>query len=180
MFDYGRALHVCMSFLAKAWLVVFSLLIFMTQAQAEGTANTNHARREVAVQTHLQTLRTLGCIKHASVQSRLPEPLLLAIAMHESSINSVATNRNKNGSLDVGVMQINSIHWPRIIEMGGQPKDLLDPCINVMMGALLLKEQVDQFGLNAYAIGRYHSATPEYRDRYARAVCNMLQGTRIC
>lgn len=48
-----------------------------------------------------------------SAQKRgIPAPLAYAIAEQESSWNPNAVGKPKNGSVDAGLMQINSINWP--------------------------------------------------------------------
>ncbi|WP_341678714.1 lytic transglycosylase domain-containing protein [Niveibacterium sp. SC-1] len=52
--------------------------------------------------------------------------LLYAIAKTESSLNPRATNRNGNGSEDVGLMQINSVWLPTLARYGITRADLFD------------------------------------------------------
>lgn len=58
--------------------------------------------------------------------------LLFSIAGHESSMNPAATNRNKNGSTDYGLMQVNSGSTAL------SAKALMDPATNIMEGARIL------------------------------------------
>lgn len=122
----------------------------------------------------------LSCIAKASHTFDLPSEWLLAIALHESALNPNALNHNRNGSWDVGVMQINSVHWPRLKELDITPEALFDPCVNVTVGAWLLKSHVQALGLNAKAIGRYHSATPALAAAYARRICARLERVTPC
>lgn len=51
----------------------------------------------------------------------------VAIAQCESSLNPEAVNHhNPNGSYDSGLMQINSVHTPRLSELGLDPKNAQD------------------------------------------------------
>jgi soluble lytic murein transglycosylase-like protein len=142
---------------------------------------TEPSSKQAAQLRYSMSLQALSCIRHASQKAQLPEALLLAIAWQESGLNPHARYHNANGSLDLGLMQINSVHWPRLQrEFGLHPQHLLNPCLNALFAAVLLNDLVNKHGLNATAIGYYHSATPALRQRYAQQVCRWLQGTRIC
>lgn len=92
------------------------------------------------------------------------EPQLLEnIARIESGLNPHAINRNPNGTLDYGLMQINSIHLKRLSRIGITPEALMDPEINIYIGAMLLSSHTRKYGYNLDAIGRYHSATPAHK-----------------
>ena len=72
-------------------------------------------------------------------------PLLLrGIARVESNMNPKAVNRNSNGSIDLGLMQVNSF-WLKTL--GTTAQELTsDPCYNVMAGAWILKGCLDRHG----------------------------------
>lgn len=55
-------------------------------------------------------------------------PIALAVARAESGMRSDAYNFNTNGTLDFGVMQVNSVHWGK---EGCFISDLTDPYKNV-------------------------------------------------
>jgi len=60
--------------------------------------------------------------------------LLYAIAKVESGLNPRAINRNKNGTIDRGIMQINS-SWDRyLIRHGIDPRYVWEPCYNIHLG----------------------------------------------
>ena len=48
----------------------------------------------------------------ASKKYNINPKMLYSIAKFESNLNSKALAKNRNGSLDIGLMQINSIHLP--------------------------------------------------------------------
>lgn len=50
--------------------------------------------------------------------------LMIAVAKAESGLNSMATNRNKNGTRDIGLMMINSVHGYDDLEMFDVDKNL--------------------------------------------------------
>lgn len=57
----------------------------------------------------------------------------LEIARCESSLNSEATNLNTNGTMDKGIMQVNSIH-------GVDPRFLEDPMINLLVARKIYED----------------------------------------
>ncbi|MBY4898649.1 lytic transglycosylase domain-containing protein [Cupriavidus sp. AU9028] len=99
------------------------------------------------------------------------DPLLLrSIALQESGMNPKATNRNANGSEDIGLMQINSIHLPRLAAYGITRKHLFDGCVSAYVGAWILRENIQRYGPTWNAVGAYNAASPEKRLRYANKI----------
>jgi hypothetical protein len=68
-------------------------------------------------------------------------PTFEKIKMAESSGNPKAINRNKNGTYDSGLYQINSIHIPELQKQGiiQNPNDLFDPNVNTKAASFLYK-----------------------------------------
>ncbi|MFA6394857.1 MAG: lytic transglycosylase domain-containing protein [Sulfurimonas sp.] len=97
------------------------------------------------------------------------EPSLLArIATIESSMNPRAINQNRNGTVDIGLMQINSMHLKRLSAIGVTKQALLDPEVNIYVGALLLSSHIRKRGYNLSAIGCYHSANPVFKNQWLK------------
>ena len=84
--------------------------------------------------------------------------LLQAIAAVESGYRAEAVNyANGNGTHDIGLMQINSSHLPRLLKLGITEERLLsEPCLSVEVGASILAEFVQRFGYNWTAVGSYN------------------------
>ncbi|MFQ5469749.1 MAG: lytic transglycosylase domain-containing protein [Gammaproteobacteria bacterium] len=120
------------------------------------------------------------CWQSAAERYGIHTAILRAIAMTESAMNVRAVNRNTNGSVDVGLMQINSRWFPRLAEMGIEPGDLWDGCTNVQVGAWVLAGYIRRFGYNWRAIGAYNagpSSAPDSelkRINYAQRVFHNL------
>ena len=105
-------------------------------------------------------------------------PLILrAIAAVESHGNPQAIHHNRNGTTDIGELQINSIHLRELAAFGIRAKDLLDECVNVDVAAWHLKKQMLAFGNTWDAVGAYHSRNPRLRDEYAKLVKAKLEET---
>ena len=98
-----------------------------------------------------------ACVNWAASRYAVPVELLQAIAQVESSANPRAFNRNVDGTHDIGLMQINSIHLPRLLKQGITEQRLLDePCLSVEVGASILADFIKQFGYNWTAVGAYN------------------------
>lgn len=115
------------------------------------------------------------CFDLAARHQGVNSTVLRAIAMMENPRCDARTSRNTNGSVDVGCMQINSVHLRELARHGVFPHDLLDQCKNIHIGAWHYKKMVRKYGNTWNAIGAYHSETPHLRDRYARGVYNILR-----
>jgi len=112
------------------------------------------------------------CFQEAGQRYAVSPHLLWAIAKAESSLNPSAIHHNRNGTVDVGLMQINSI-WAE--KLGKTWDHLNDPCTNLMAGAWILSQCVRHFGYTWQAVGCYHSRTPTRRDAYAARIAEILE-----
>lgn len=110
------------------------------------------------------------CFTKAEGYYSLPGGILRAIAEVESGFNPKATNKNTNGSIDMGMMQINSIHLDRLKKFGIEKNALFDACQNIYVGAYILRENINRLGWNWNAIGAYNAASPDKRAKYANKV----------
>lgn len=69
----------------------------------------------------------------------IPEPvipLIVGIAKHESGLNTQATNKNANGTIDAGLAQVNSSNWGWLGIHSLQ--EALDPCTSLRGGVRVL------------------------------------------
>jgi len=96
--------------------------------------------------------------------------LLYAIAKTESNLNPLARNQNKNGSYDIGLMQINSSWLPTLHKYGIDESQLKDPCINLQVGAWILSQNMQRMGTTWEAVGAYNAKNPQLRIKYAQKV----------
>lgn len=113
------------------------------------------------------------CFEDAGKQYGIPYRLLESIAGIESNMNPGAFNVNRNGSFDVGLMQINSF-WIKMLELN---KDELvsNPCYNVMIGANILKQCVDRYGFNWEAVGCYNATDSQKKIKYSWKIFQKLK-----
>lgn len=98
------------------------------------------------------------CFHDASVENDVPVNLLFAVAFTESSFKANSLNKNKNGSHDYGLMQINSI-WAKDAKRHGFSWEKIkkDPCTNVLFGSYILKQNKKRLGSWSKAIGAYNA-----------------------
>lgn len=116
----------------------------------------------------------------AAAQYHGVNPLILrAIAWQESHANAAAINHNANGSLDYGLMQINSIHLKRLGRYGIEKDRLMDPCASIYIAAWHLRSKMNKFGNSWQAVGAYHSETPALRDKYASQIIGILRRWQV-
>ncbi|EAH8900180.1 lytic transglycosylase domain-containing protein [Campylobacter coli] len=104
--------------------------------------------------------------------------LLWAIAYKESRLTpNIISKPNKNGTYDIGIMQINSIHLPRLKKQYSiSENDLLRPKINIFIGAEILKMCLDKHGLNEKGITCYNGRIAN--NPYGREVIELLKKAR--
>ena len=115
------------------------------------------------------------CFQEAGQRYGVSPSLLMAIAKAESNLSPSATNHNRNGTVDIGLMQINSI-WAD--QLGPTWDRLFDPCTNVMVGAWILSQCIQDYGSTWQAVGCYHSRTPAKRDAYAARIAHIFKAER--
>jgi len=90
-----------------------------------------------------------ACFLHAGAYYGVSPLILKAIAEVESGMNPKAINHNRNGTKDLGIMQINTIWLKELKKYGIGEKELLeDPCLNIHIGAWILNRCIAKYGYN--------------------------------
>lgn len=128
----------------------------------------------VAILLAMQPARA-DCFDDAAAYQHVNPLVLRAIAWQESHNRPNATHLNANGSLDYGVMQINSIHLSELSRYHIGRDTLMEPCKNVYIAAWHLRSKMEKYGNTWAAIGAYHSETPAERDLYARHIAGIIR-----
>jgi soluble lytic murein transglycosylase-like protein len=124
----------------------------------------------------LATRAHASCFEDAARYQKVNPLILRAIAWQESHNKSDALHINTNGSIDYGLMQINSVHLQQLSHYGITSETLMQPCKNVYIAAWHLRQQMNKYGNTWAAVGAYHSETPALRDKYARQIIAILTG----
>lgn len=115
-----------------------------------------------------------GCWDEAAARYSVNPYLLYAIAKTESGLNPNAINRNKNGSADIGLMQINTAWLPTLRRYGIGANELYNPCTSIYVGAWILAQNQRKLGNTWEAVGAYNAASPDKRIKYAYKVYKNL------
>lgn len=155
----------------KSWLraiLAWLLVLGSVQAQAQDVAVWQNAPNSPK-----------DCVTQAAQRQGVNPWILRAIIQVESGFNPAAIHRNTNGSLDVGLGQINSMHFRQLRGYGIQPSDLLDACVSADVAAWHLQKQFLTYGVSWTAVGAYHSTTPCYNKRYVSLVWNVLLNWKL-
>jgi soluble lytic murein transglycosylase-like protein len=100
------------------------------------------------------------CFESAGEYYNIPPRLLWAIAKVESGFRWNALNRNKNGTYDLGLMQINSRWFPVLKRYGLYDERFIwEPCYNTFVGAWVLRQCIGRYGYNWRAVDCYNKGS---------------------
>ena len=118
------------------------------------------------------------CFEQAGARYGIAPVLLEAISTVESGGNPQARNLNRDGSEDLGHMQINSRWLGILASYGIDRQKLLDPCLNTHVGAWILAQNIRQHGYGWEAVGAYNARSPAKRNAYSHRVAARLKSWR--
>ena len=121
----------------------------------------------------LPSILNAFCFEEAGRAYNINPLLLESIASVESNLNPKAINRNKNGSHDIGLMQVNSA-WLKPLKLDAGEL-VSDPCYNTMTGAKILRQCIDRYGYDWKAVGCYNAVDPAKRAGYSWKVFDKLK-----
>lgn len=114
------------------------------------------------------------CIVPAATFHGVNYHVLRAILKVESGLKPHLVGRNTNGTLDVGIGQMNSAHFPELARWGISPGHLRDACIGTFVAAWHLRKAIHHHGNTWFGIASYHSTTPYFNNRYQILLHNEL------
>jgi len=125
--------------------------------------------------TAQEAQEAVQCVQAAATRYGLPMVLVEAVRRVEGGrVGEVS--RNTNRTIDIGPMQINSIHLPTLERFGISEQELRDNgCLNIHIGAWMLHREILAAPDVWTGIGRYHSKTPELNRAYQKRVWRALE-----
>lgn len=122
-----------------------------------------------------------ACLLLAAQTYSVPPAVLVGIMEVEGGKVGQEVGPNKNGSYDLGPMQINTIWLPELSNYWGVSEDTArrwvrdDPCTNMSVAAWILKKNFEETQSIPTAIQYYHSRTPEYGVKYKKKVIKAIR-----
>lgn len=121
------------------------------------------------------TAQKVDCIVEAAQCFQINPLLIKAIIWQESRNRQQAMNRNTNSTIDVGIMQINTVHFKALKSLGIDEALLRDnSCANCFSGTWVLKQSIERYGYTWDGIGNYHSKTLVHHDRYVKKIISLI------
>ncbi len=120
------------------------------------------------------------CLLSASKVNHIEPELLVSVISVERGYPGLAS-RNKNGTEDLGIMQINTGAWLKLVSdsfFGSDSSKAYlklrdDGCFNIYIGAWILGAAIRAEKGNIWeGVGRYHSVNYQYKEKYIRLVKN--------
>jgi soluble lytic murein transglycosylase-like protein len=108
----------------------------------------------------------LHCINEAAIEYHVPAKLIISILdVERGKIGRI--ERNKNGSYDIGPMQINSSWLPTLKRYGITRENVLfNPCTNIRIGTWILAQAIAGENDLLTGVGDYNSHTKRYNQNY--------------
>lgn len=143
------------------------LLILMSlHASAE-----SQVRTIASVNGFKPSERTVKAIEHAASVYNLDTKDLTAIAIIETGLGSnIKVNRNKNGTIDSGLFQVNSINQAKCAQYNLSSHEGSALCAAKLLNELR-KTRSDY-------VSAYHSKTPSIKEIYRKKIKNILDKTK--
>lgn len=122
-----------------------------------------------------------ACFLIAAQTYSIPPAVLLGVYQVEGGRIGQEVGPNKNGTYDLGPMQINTTWIPELADEWNVGRNTAktwirdDPCTNVGVAAWILRRNLNETGDLAKSIAHYHSRTPHIGGAYKKKVVGSMQ-----
>jgi soluble lytic murein transglycosylase-like protein len=112
----------------------------------------------------------IACINQAAVMYHVPAKLIISVLQTEGG-KMGKIEKNKNGTYDIGAMQINSSWLPELKSEGISQDDIqYNACTNVSVGTWILAKKIAAENNLLVGVGDYNSHTSQYNKTYYHKV----------
>ncbi len=121
-----------------------------------------------------------ACMMIASHTHEVPPALLAGIYKAEGGKVGQQVE-NKNGSFDLGPMQINTLWIPELAKKWNVSHSVAhkrvrdNACTNVNVAAWILRGHIEETRSLSKAMTHYHSRTPKYGKKYQKRILNLME-----
>jgi soluble lytic murein transglycosylase-like protein len=121
-----------------------------------------------------------ACLMLAAQTYSVPPAVMVGILQVEGGAIGQQV-KNKNGSFDLGPMQINTVWVPELAEYWGVEQTTAakwirdDACTNMGVAAWILRKHMNETGSLSKAIANYHSRTPSRGYSYKAKVIEAMR-----
>ncbi len=121
-----------------------------------------------------------ACMMIAAQTHSVPPALLVGIYKAEGGKIGQEV-RNKNGTHDLGPMQINTIWLPQLAKEWKVSESTArkwvrdDPCTNTKVAAWILRSHLNETQNLSTALQYYHSRTPKFGKKYKKRVLDLMK-----
>lgn len=148
----------------RVFLLFFICLTTLSFAKIPPTPKGYHFSWNLTNVSHVRP----QCLIDASRKFQIPLAVILTIMDVEKGMVGMAS-RNKNGTHDLGPMQINTVHLDILTRKFGVTHNDLQTngCLNVHVGTWRIASLLKETGGDLWeALGRYHSRTRYHKTKY--------------
>lgn len=124
-----------------------------------------------------QSLREACIVRAAAHYGAHPDIIRAVVRTEGGKVGKI--RYNKDGSFDMGPMQINSVHLPELAKYGITQTSLTnDECLNIHIGTYYLQKHIVTAPHFWNGVGRYYSKTPTKNVSYQHRVWSNLEKLR--
>ncbi|CAD7741154.1 hypothetical protein LMG31884_47350 (plasmid) [Xanthomonas hydrangeae] len=133
-----------------------------------------------------------ACVSAAAERYAVSAPLVYAIIRTEGGKTGRTSGRNRNGSVDLGLMQVNEIHLPELARLRiTREMVIYNECLNIFVGTFILSRELNNNKADFWTnVGAYNSRTAcekfyalgkdcpniEYQKKVISHLTDILQG----
>lgn len=162
----------------RVFFIIFSLFVVLN-AQERLICDKNLKNCVSVKKNKYEKMEHYNLFVKYSKKYNIPIEILLAIAEVESNFNVKAENLNSNNSVDIGIMQVNTIHLNELKRFKLKLYDLYRPEININFATHVLQRcmRTNNNGFSWKALNCYNGRTidNQYSQKVMRKALEIQQ-----